>query len=115
MQLPDREQIESLPAVTIVRWVGIGALVVCLPYQIAMGLAAAVGLHTVSWGGAPITGLSALWTAPLIGLAVAVLLTVCFSSAFLAARWIFSQMNEDLPEEDETTASPETRSEVRSA
>ena len=44
MELPDREQIEQLPAVTILKWVGLGSLVVCLPYQLVMGLAAAV-LH----------------------------------------------------------------------
>jgi hypothetical protein len=92
MDFFDREQIERLPAATIIKWIFLGAAIVCLPYQSLMGLLALFGYHTVQWGGRPVTGLLGLLVAPLLGLLATVMLTVFLGAGCLLARWIFSRL-----------------------
>jgi hypothetical protein len=90
MDLPDREQVERLPAFAVFRWIFVVAAVLCVPYQLLMGLLAAFGYETVSWGGYPVTGFFGLLLAPLQGVFAAVLIALCLGTSFVVARRVFS-------------------------
>lgn len=90
MDLPDREQVERWPALAVFRWIFSAAAVLCVPYQLLMGLLAAFGYETVTWGGRPATGFFGLLVAPLLGLAAAALIAVSLGTSFVVARRVFS-------------------------
>jgi hypothetical protein len=90
MEFPDREQVERWPALAVFRWVFLAAAVLCVPYHAVMGLLAAFGYETVSWGGRPSTGFFGLLLAPFLGLFAAALIAFCLGSSFVVARRVFS-------------------------
>jgi hypothetical protein len=92
MDIFDREQIERLSAAAIYKWVFLGAFVICIPYQLVMGLLALFGFQTVSWNGQPVTGFRGLLLGPSLGFLAVVILTACLGTACVAARWLFSQI-----------------------
>jgi hypothetical protein len=92
MDIFDREQIERLSVTAIYKWVFLGAFVICIPYQLVMGLLALIGLQTVSWNGQPVTGFWGLLLGPSLGFLAVVILTGCLGTACVAARWLFSRI-----------------------
>lgn len=95
VDIPDREQIERLSVLAIYKWIFIAAVVLCIPYQLLMGLLGLIGYHTVHWNQQPVTGCGAVFLAPLLGLIAAVLITACIGTAFLAMRYVFSRWQPD--------------------
>jgi hypothetical protein len=102
----DRDRIEGLPAAVIFKWTFIVALVISAPVFLFKGLAALIGYHTVSWNGNFLTGLVGLFVGLMLGILVTAILTGCFATAILAARWTFSKL--DLPDDDDEANHPPT-------
>ncbi len=108
MQLPDREQLERLSTAEIFRWIFLGAVVLCVPYYLLMGLLALFGWQTVNWNGQPLTGVLGLVAGPCIGLLLALILTASIGTACLVALRVFGVLAG--PDDDEPESTTEDNS-----
>lgn len=100
----DRDQIESLPAAVIIKWVFVATSVISIPWFLLKGLAALIGFHTISWNGQYLTGFTGLTVGTIQGLLVAAFLAACISTALLVARWLLPKL--DVPDDEDTGNNP---------
>ncbi|WP_456975581.1 hypothetical protein [Luteimonas sp. A277] len=82
--------IARLSAGSVFKLVGIGLLCSMLPLTILMGVTAYFGLNSLVWNGQPVTGITALITAPFMGLFLVALFTALHGTSIAFGLWVYS-------------------------
>jgi hypothetical protein len=82
--------ISRLSAGSVLKLVGIGLLCSLLPFTILMGCTAYFGFNSLLWNGQPLTGTTALFAAPFIGLFLVAVFTMVLGSSIAFGLWVYS-------------------------
>lgn len=82
--------ISRLSAGSVFKLVGIGLLCSLLPFTMLMGCTAYFGLNSLLWNGQPLTGTTALFAAPFIGLFLVAVFTMVLGTAIAFGLWVYS-------------------------
>ena len=82
--------ISRLSAGSVFKLVGIGLLCSLLPFTMLMGCTAYFGLNSLLWNGQPLTGATALFAAPFIGLFLVAVFTMFLGTAISFGLWVYS-------------------------
>ncbi|THU01065.1 hypothetical protein E9531_09805 [Lampropedia puyangensis] len=83
--------IQRISTRTILKLTSIGLLLSLVPMTLLLGVCAFFGASTVSWNQQPMTGLSGLLAAPLIGLFLAVIFSVLLGLCMALGLWLYSK------------------------
>jgi hypothetical protein len=82
--------LKRFSAVSLLKIVAVGSSISVMAFSVLMGILAFFGAHTVHWNGKPAIGISALITSLVIGVILAVVITLMSWIGFLISFWIFS-------------------------
>jgi len=83
-------RVAKVSAGTVYKLIASGAICGFIPLGVLFGVLGFLGLSTLNWNNQPITGASALYAGPLIGLFIALIFTVVFGSVVAFGLWLLS-------------------------
>ncbi|WP_036188035.1 hypothetical protein [Marinimicrobium agarilyticum] len=87
--MPDIK-VAKIGAGTVYKLLGIGLTVGFFPIFVLFGVMAAAGMSTLTWNEEPVTGFSAIFIGPLMGLFIAAVFTAVIGSVATFGLWLFS-------------------------
>jgi hypothetical protein len=83
-------KIKKISAGTVYKLMATGLTVGFLPLFILFGIFGAFGMESLKWNGEYVTGLKALFMAPLMGVFMSLMFTLLIGSITVVGLWIFS-------------------------
>ena len=84
--------IKKLSAGTIYKLICIGSLVGLFPICLLFGIMGFFGMDTITWNDQPVTGISAIFVGPLIGVFISLIFTALFGSITALGLWLYSYL-----------------------